>query len=295
LSFLDRVRIGISGWNYPKWRNTFYPPKLPHRLELSYASGIFSSIEVNGTFYSLKRPENFARWSAETPDSFVFSVKGSRYLTHIRRLKDVQKPLANFFASGLLRLGPKLGPILWQLPPNFKFDPKRLRSFLKSLPRDTEAAIALARRHDKRVSGRAWAKSDAVRRIRHCIEIRNKSFATADFIDLLREEDIALVCADTVEWPRLMDISSDFIYCRLHGSEELYASGYDDAALDEWAKRVAAWARGKESPTGDRVASPAKPHVRGRDVFVYFDNDAKIRAPADAQGLRARVERLLKK
>src|SRR5579862_2486859 len=245
MPLLDKVRIGISGWNYPGWRGRFYPAKLPHRSELSYAASAFRTIEINGTFYSLKRPENFAQWVDETPDDFVFSVKGSRYITHMRRLRDAAKPLANFFAQGVLRLGAKLGPIFWQLPPTFSFDPKRLEAFFKLLPRDTDAAIALARRHDQRVRGRAWLQADATRRIRHCIEIRHRSFAVPEFIRLLREQDIALVCADTVEWPRLMDVTSDFVYCRLHGSEKLYTSGYTSAALDEWAKRVAAWARGK--------------------------------------------------
>jgi uncharacterized protein YecE (DUF72 family) len=162
------------------------------------------------------------------------------------------------------------------------------------LPRDTESAAALARRHDKRVSGRSWMKTDAVRKLRHCLEIRNRTFATPEAIELLRAHDIALVCADTVEWPLLMDLTSDFVYCRLHGSEELYASGYDDAALDTWAKRVAAWARGGEPKDGTRVLAKAAPKRAARDVFVYFDNDAKVRAPVDALGLVARVEKLLR-
>jgi uncharacterized protein YecE (DUF72 family) len=290
LPLLDRIRIGISGWNYPGWRGKFYPKNLPHRRELSYAAGVFRTIEINGTFYSLKRPENFAQWFADTPDDFVFSVKGSRYLTHMLRLRNGAKPLANFFASGLLRLGLKLGPVLWQLPASFSFDPKRLEAFFKLLPRDTEAAAALARRHDKRVSGRTWLKADAIRGIRHCIEIRHKSFLVPEFIDLLRKHDVALVCADTVEWPRLVDVTSNFVYCRLHGSEELYASGYNDAALRLWATRIAEWARGEESPDGDRVAPPVRAKRAARDVFVYFDNDAKIRAPFDAQGLLSRVK-----
>lgn len=295
MRLLAKVRIGISGWNYAGWRGKFYPPKLAHRRELCYAAGIFRTIEINGTFYSLKRPNNFARWAADTPDDFVFSVKGSRYITHILRLRDINRALANFFASGLLRLGPKLGPILWQLPPNFSFDPKRLTSFFELLPRDTQSAVALARQHDKRVSGRAWMKTDAPRCVRHSLEIRHKSFVVPEFIDLLREHDVALVCADTVEWPRLMDVTSDFVYCRLHGSEELYASGYEDAELDMWAARVAAWARGQEASDGDRAAPPAGPRRTSRDVFVYFDNDAKVRAPGDARSLMSRVERLLKK
>jgi uncharacterized protein YecE (DUF72 family) len=284
------VRIGISGWTYAGWRGKFFPKKLPHKKELSYAASVFRSIEINGTFYSSQRPGTFAKWAAATPEAFVFAVKGSRFITHVQRLREIRAPLANFFASGLLRLGPKLGPFLWQFPPNFKYDPKRIESFFKLLPRDTEAAQALARRHDKRVSGRSWMKSSEHRRLRHSMEIRNKSFVIPEFIELLRAYGVALVCADTVEWPRLMDITSDFIYCRLHGSEQLYASGYDDQALDTWAQRVVAWASGNEPKDAERVIDKPAPKASRRDVFVYFDNDAKVRAPFDAQGLIERVK-----
>jgi len=287
------VRIGISGWRYPPWRGVFYPPKLPQKRELAYAANIFRSIEINGTFYSLQRPEYFEAWAAETPDDFIFSVKGPRFITHIKRLKNVKAPLANFLASGVLRLGPKFGPILWQFPPNFRFDPKKLESFLKMLPHDTEAAAALARRHDKRLSGRSALKTDAKRHLRHAMEIRHNSFVTPAFIELLRAYDVALVCADTVEWPRLMDVTSDFVYCRLHGSEQLYASGYDDEALDQWAARVASWARGEQPVDAELIIKPGESRMQPRDVFIYFDNDAKVRAPFDAQGLMARVSKIL--
>jgi uncharacterized protein YecE (DUF72 family) len=288
-----KVRIGISGWSYAPWRGKFYPAKLAHRRELAYAAGIFPSIEINGTFYSLQRPESFAKWAAETPEDFVFAVKGPRFITHMRRLTKVRVPLANFWASGVLRLGPKLGPILWQLPPTFQFDAERLEAFFKILPRDTESAAALAHKHDKRLSGRSWMKTDAKRRIRHCLEIRHNSFLRAEFIEILRAHDIALVCADTVEWPRLMEVTSDFVYCRLHGSEELYASGYDELALDRWAARVARWAQGKAVSDGDRVMGKFRVKAEAADVYVYFDNDAKLRAPVDAQGLTKRVTALL--
>jgi uncharacterized protein YecE (DUF72 family) len=248
---------------------------------------------MNGTFYSLQRPEYFEAWRSETPDDFVFSVKGPRFITHMRRLKEVKTPLANFLASGVLQLGPKLGPILWQLPPNFRFDPEKLESFFKLLPHDTEAASALARRHDKRLSGRSALKADENRPVRHAMEIRHDSFATPAFIELLRAYDVALVCADTVEWPRRMDVTSDFVYCRLHGSEQLYASGYDDEALDQWAARVAAWARGSEPSDAEKIIQSAKVRKRARDVYVYFDNDMKVKAPFDAQRLMTRVTKLL--
>jgi uncharacterized protein YecE (DUF72 family) len=285
------VRIGVSGWTYAPWRGVFYPKGLPHKRELEFAASQFNSLEINGTFYGMQRPDAFASWADQVPENFVFSVKGPRYLTHLRRLREVETPLANFIASGLLRLGPKLGPILWQFPPNFRFDAERTEAFLKLLPQDTKAAAYLGRKHDDKLKVRAWLKVDAELPVRHAFEIRNETFRTREFIDLLRKYGVALVCADTVEWPRLMDLTSDFVYCRLHGSEQLYASGYDDKSLDKWAARVAAWAKGGEPPDAERV--DGKGRKRKRDVFVYFDNDMKVRAPFDAHALRERGEMLL--
>jgi len=290
---LGDIRIGISGWNYAGWRGVFYSPKLAHKRELAFAARAFRSIEINGTHYSLQRPEDFARWADETPADFVFAIKGSRYITHMMKLRDPEAGLANFFAQGLLRLGAKLGPILWQFPPNFRFDRARIEPFLALLPRDTEAALKLARQHDHRVAGRTWLKIDAKRRLRHAMEIRHESFVTPDFIALLRKYGVALVSADTVDWPLLMDVTSDFIYCRLHGSEQLYASGYDAPAIAAWSKRVAAWAQGHETPDGKRASPRPAPKRARRDVFVYFDNDAKVRAPFDAQALVEAVEKRL--
>ncbi|HWE76670.1 MAG TPA: DUF72 domain-containing protein [Stellaceae bacterium] len=287
------IRIGISGWNYAGWRGVFYPPKLAHKRELAHASDAFPTIEINGTHYSLQHPEDFARWAEETPKDFVFAIKGSRYITHMKRLREPEAGLANFFAQGLLRLGPKLGPILWQFPPNFRFDRERIEPFLALLPDDSEAALKLARRHDQRIAGRTWLKIDKKRKLRHAMEIRHESFVTPEFVALLRKYGVALVCADTVDWPLLMDVTSDFIYCRLHGSEQLYASGYDATAIAAWAKRVAAWAQGEEAPDGARASPrPAVKRTR-RDVFVYFDNDAKVRAPFDAQALITAVDKRL--
>lgn len=282
------LRIGISGWTYKPWRGAFYPEDLPQRRELAYAGRQFRSIEINGTFYSLQRPDTFARWAEETPDDFVFAVKAPRFITHIRRLSEPDAPLANFFASGVLRLGPKLGPILWQLPPNLRFDEEKLDAFLALLPHDTSAAAEQGERHDHRLKGRAWLRTDARRPLRHALEIRHDSFRDPRFIDLLRKHDVALVCADTVEWPRLMDLTSDFVYCRLHGSEELYRSGYDAGALDAWARRVRAWSAGKLMQDGE-FAGKAASGTAPRDVFLYFDNTDKLRAPQDALAL---VERL---
>lgn len=277
-----RVRVGISGWRYALWRGRFYPEGLRQADELSFAAGKFSTIEINGTFYSLQRPEFFARWRDETPQDFVFAVKGARFITHMKKLKDVETPLANFFASGVLALGPKLGPILWQLPPNLSFDSGRLAGFFDLLPRTTRLAAKLARHHDARLKGRAWAKTDADRSIRHALEIRHDNFRDSAFIALLRRHDIGLVVADTVEWPLLMDATADFVYVRLHGSQQLYASGYGPKALARWAGRIEAWANGREAG-GDHAGPPAR--KKRRDVYVYFDNDAKVRAPFDAMAL----------
>src|ERR1700734_200486 len=179
-----KVRIGISGWRYIPWRGVFYPEKLTQKKELAYASSIFRSIEINGTFYSLQRPEYFEAWAGETPDDFVFSVKAPRFITHIRRLRDAKTPLANFLASGIFRLGPKLGPILWQLPPNFKYDAEKLEEFLKLLPHDTESSAGLAKKHDKWLKGRAAMKPDAARPLRHAIESGQRTFRNPEFIKM---------------------------------------------------------------------------------------------------------------
>jgi len=286
-----KVRIGISGWRYAGWRGVFYPAKLAQRRELEYAASRFSTVEINGTFYSLQKPQYFRDWSAQTPEEFVFGVKGSRYLTHMLKLRNAERPLANFFASGLLELGKKLGPILWQFPPQLKFDPTRFGEFFAKLPRTHGAAAVLARKHDERLKGRATTEVVAgvpgKTKIRHAIEIRDESFACEEFIHLLREHDVALVVADTVEWPLLFDVTADFVYVRLHGSEELYASGYEDVALDEWAERVVAWATGATAE--GRRACEQEARACPRDVYVYFDNDAKVRAPFDAMGLEEKV------
>jgi uncharacterized protein YecE (DUF72 family) len=290
-----QVRIGVSGWRYGPWRGVFYPDRLRQKDELAFLAKKFPTVEINGTFYSLQRPENFRAWHEQTPADFTFAVKGSRYITHMLRLTRIEEPLANFFASGVLALGRKLGPILWQFPPSFRFNADKLEAFFMLLPRDTEQAARLARRHDARVTGRAFLRPSSKRRLRHAVEIRHQSFVVPQFVALLRKYRIGLVCADTVEWPLLMDVTSDFVYCRLHGSEELYASGYDDASLERWADRVAAWATGREHKDVMRVIDKPAPRRATRDVFVYFDNDKKVRAPFDAHNLIAKVDRKLKK
>ena len=284
-----RAFIGISGWRYEPWRGDFYPPGLPQAEELAFAAQRFPTIELNGSFYSLQRAEYYARWFEQVPARFVFAVKGSRYITHMLRLKGVETALANFFASGVLALRHKQGPFLWQLPPTQAFDEERLTRFLASLPRTTEDAAKLARRHDRRVAGRSFLDFDRNRRLRHALEVRHETFVTARFIELLREQDIALVVADTAgRWPFLEDLTSDFVYVRLHGDEKLYESGYTDAALERWAARVRVWLDGR-SPAEAKLAAPPPRRARRRDVYVYFDNDIKVHAPYDAMNLAAKV------
>jgi uncharacterized protein YecE (DUF72 family) len=292
-----RIRIGISGWRYRNWRGVFYPAGLAQRRELEFASRAFSSIEINGTFYSLQRPSSFRQWAAETPEDFVFALKGGRFITHMRKLVNVETALANFFASGPLALGEKLGPILWQLPPQLRFnDPARFHEFFRLLPRTTREAEKLAQRCDERMLDprRSCLEAVAELPVRHAIEIRHESFATPEFIALLRRHAIGLVIADTVEWPLLMDVTSDLVYVRLHGSEQLYASGYEHDAIDVWAHRILSLARGESAMLGGNARYAAEPMADGhsRDVFVYFDNDAKVRAPFDAQALERRISKL---
>lgn len=272
---MSQFHIGISGWTYPPWRGKFYPAGLPARRELEYASRHVNSIEINGSFYSLQRPSSYRSWYEQTPEGFVFAVKGGRFITHMKKLRDIEIPLANFFASGVLALADKLGPLLWQLPPTLGFHADRLAAFFDLLPRTSVAAALLAEGHDERLKDRSLTSTDAERPLRHAIEVRHASFENAEFVELARHHDIAVVTADTAgKWPFRQDQTSDFAYARLHGDVELYVSGYSAAALDVWAERVRAW-------SGEQ----------GRDVFVYFDNDVKVRAPFDAMALARRLPR----
>jgi uncharacterized protein YecE (DUF72 family) len=279
-----RLRIGISGWRYAPWRGVFYPRGLVQRRELEFAAAHFDSIEINGSFYSLQRPQSYLRWHEETPPGFVFSVKAPRFITHVRRLRDVDAPLGRFFASGVLALGEKLGPLLWQFPPNLAYEAARWSAFLAALPMDTDAALACARRVD---DGEIAGESLPRRRLRHAVEIRHASFRDERFIALLRRHRVALVVADTAgRWPYLEDVTADFLYLRLHGDEELYASGYTDAALRRWAARIRRWSHGGEPDDAVHASAAAAARRAARDVYCYFDNDAKVKAPFDAQRLR---------
>ncbi|WP_424185229.1 DUF72 domain-containing protein [Actinokineospora sp. G85] len=284
------VRVGTSGWVYPPWRGEFYPEGLVRREELAFLSRKVNTVEVNGSFYSLQRPESYQRWRDSTPEDFVFAVKGPRFITHMKRLKDARTPLANFFASGVLALGRKLGPVLWQTPATLPFDAEVLDGFLGQLPRSTGAAARLALEHDHRLDGRSWPRADQDRPLRHAIEVRHPGFAVPEFAEVLRAHGVACVTADTAgTWPRFEDITADFAYVRLHGDVELYASGYTDAALDAWAGKVRTWRDGRDVRSEFAVAARAPVAAAGRDVYVYFDNDMKVRAPFDAQALAARL------
>ena len=268
------IRVGISGWRYPEWRGDFYPKGLPQRCELEYAAEQLTSIEINGSFYSLQRPSSYRKWREETPDDFVFAVKGGRFITHLKRLQGIEAPLANFFASGVLALGPKLGPVLWQLPESLTFDAEVLDAFLARLPRTTQAAAELAAGHDDRISGdRVHTTTEEERPLRHALEFRSRTFVEGAAYAVLRRHEVACVVADTAgRWPFVIELTSpDLVYVRLHGDKELYASGYSPGALDTWAERCHGWAD------------------EGRDVVVYFDNDIKGFAPHDALAL---IERL---
>jgi uncharacterized protein YecE (DUF72 family) len=268
-----RAWIGISGYDYKPWRGPFYPADLPARRWLEYASARFDSVELNGTFYSLKSPAVFERWVAETPArGFVFAVKGGRFITHNLKLRNADRALGNFFASGVLALGRKTGPFLWQLPATYRFDAERMDAFMRLLPRSSRAAEAVALQHDDRLRRGALVDAAANVRYRHAVEVRHPSYFHEEFYALLREHRCAFVVADTAgKFPYAEEVTADFVYVRLHGSRELYASGYTDAELDDWARKVARWRRA------------------GRDVYVYFDNDAKVHAPFDALRLAERV------
>jgi uncharacterized protein YecE (DUF72 family) len=285
-----RILIGISGWRYEPWRGVFYPHKLAQHSELEYASRMLPTIEINGSFYSLQSPASYAEWHDDTPDDFVFAVKAPKYITHMKRPKEIDTALANFFANGLFELKGKLGPILWQFPPMMSFNPERFEAFLAQLPHDTDAAAALAAQHDHRVEGRMSLVPDRRRPIRHAIEIRHPSFADPAFIAMLRRWRVALVVADTAgKWPLLEDLCADFTYLRLHGDEELYASGYSDAALDAWARRIRTWSEGRQVDDARLASAQAAPRRAGRDVYCYFDNDVKVHAPYDAGKLMRKL------
>ena len=284
------VRIGISGWTYVPWRGVFYPKGLVQKRELEYASRQMNSIEVNGTFYSLQRPESFEKWAGETPDDFLFSVKGPKYITHMKKLTDIKFPLANFFASGVLKLGKKLGPILWQFPPWLGYGQDRFAAFIDLLPRTSAEASALAGEHTLKKKNWIWTEAIADTKLQYAFEVRHPGFLNPDFIKLLRKNNIALVFADSAgKWPYAEDVTGDIIYIRLHGAEELYASGYSDDQLRWWARRIEKWMAGSEPADATKVIDSG-PRRKKRGIYVYFDNDIKVKAPFDAMRLAEMLE-----
>src|SRR3954468_8339270 len=263
-----QIRIGVSGWRYTPWRGNFYPKGLAQSRELHYASRAFNSIELNGSFYSLQWPTSYAQWADQTPEGFVFAVKGSRYITHMLKLRNIETALANFFASGLFELGDKLGPILWQFPPMMRFHPQVFEEFFSILPRSTGEALWIACAHDERPKGRVCLEPLDDFPLRHCVEVRHESFETPEFVRMLERHRIAFVLADTPNpWPKYEGVTADFTYMRLHGSTELYNSRYTHEELARWAAMMRGWAQSS------------------RDVYCYFDNTDKLHAPDNAQEL----------
>ena len=271
-----RAIVGISGYDYRGWAGVFYPPDVPRKKWLAHASRTFDSVELNGTFYSLKNPAVFARWVTEVPATgFTFAIKGGRFITHNLKLRRAETALGNFFASGILALGARTGPFLWQLPATYGFDAERVADFLARLPRDSAEGEVVAGWHDERLRRGALCEAAGPRiPYRHAMEVRHPSYFHEEFYAVLREYGVALVLADTAgKFPYAEELTAGFTYIRLHGSRQLYASGYTDAELDWWAARIETW------------------RATGRDVYVYFDNDAKVHAPFDALRLRERLPR----
>jgi uncharacterized protein YecE (DUF72 family) len=260
------IRVGVGGWVFAPWRGTFYPNKLPQARELEYASRQLTTIEINGTFYGSQKPASFRRWRDETPDDFMFSVKGPRFATHRRELAEAGESIERFFASGVLELGAKLGPVLWQFPGTKRFEPEDFGAFLKLLPAKVED-----------------------RRIHHVVEVSHASFAAPAFIDLLRQHRVALALVDSADRPAMFDVTADFVYARLRRSVEDEPTGYPKSALDQWAERLRTWAAGGEPADLPRIHTQPAPAAKMRDCFVYFISGAKVRAPAAAQAL---IERL---
>ncbi|WP_427912209.1 DUF72 domain-containing protein [Ramlibacter sp. MMS24-I3-19] len=285
-----QVFIGVSGWRFEPWRGNFYPAGLAQAKELHHASRQFNSIELNGSFYSLQRPSFYAQWAAQTPPGFVFAVKGGRYITHMLKLRNAEAAMGNFFASGLFALGDKLGPILWQFPPNFGFHPEVFEPFLASLPRTTAAAAKIALQRDQRLKGRELLEPLHRQRLRHAVEVRHASFVDPAFIALLRKYKVAWVVADTPQpWPLYEDVTADFVYMRLHGATELYKSRYTSEQLDRWAACIDAWRQGRQPADARLISQKLPPPAESRDVYCYFDNTDKLHAPDNARELMTKL------
>lgn len=279
-----KIRIGLSGWSYPGWRGDFYPKRLPQKEELAFAATRFPTLEINGTFYGLSTPKTMKAWYQSAPGDFVYAVKGSRFITHNKKLNDTDEPLANFMASGILELREKLGPILWQLSPKIRFDPERMDRFLASLPHDLDGVADLARKATL-ARPRAAERIGANHRVRHAIEPRHDSFFVAEMVQLARKHRVALAFSHTSIWPYTEEVTAGFVYLRLHGPRALYSSGYTRAELEGWAERITLWSHGSEPDDARRLTGLIPPRREGRDVYVYFDNDSGGHAPRDATAL----------
>jgi len=259
------IRVGVGGWTFEPWRANFYPAGLPHHRELEYASRHLTAIEINGTYYSTQKPETFAKWRAETPEGFVFAVKASRFVTNRRVLGGGGPAIEHFVGSGIARLGPKLGPLLWQFMPTKRFEPEDFAAFLALLPQEVEGVP-----------------------LRHVMEVRHASFMASEYLALARRFRVATVFSDTDEYPSFADITGDFVYARLQRSQANIATGYAPSALDAVADCARVWAAGSEPLVAPRVEA-AQANAAPRDVFMFFISGAKERAPAAAQAL---IERL---
>lgn len=267
---MAQIRVGMSGWTFEAWRGDFYPDGVTQKKELEHASRQVNSIEINGTFYSLQKPESFQHWYDQTPANFMFAVKGGQYMTHVRRLKEVDEALANFMASGLLCLGEKLGPILWQFPPNVMLKDDRFEKFLKILPHDSKSAAKLAKKHTEKMEGRAWTKALCDHPVRHAFEFRHKSFNNPDFLAMLKDYNVAAVITHAnAKSAGIEEPTADFVYARFHGEDPKFKKGYTKDVIEEWAAKIQTWTKGKNA----------------RDVFAYFGTDAKQYAPFDAMKL----------
>jgi uncharacterized protein YecE (DUF72 family) len=261
-----RIRIGVGGWTFPPWRGVFYPDKLPHAKELGYSASQLTSIEINGTFYGSQKPASFRKWASEVPDGFVFSLKGPRFATNRKVLAEAGDSIKRFYDSGVLELGDRLGPVLWQFAPTKKFDEADFGGFLELLPRV--------------IDGRA---------LRHVVEVRHDSFCVPGFVALLREHRIPVVFSEHESYPAIADVTGDFIYARLQKGKETVRTGYPPKALDAWAERLKLWAKGGEPKDLPKI-DKAKPPKQPRDVFAYVIHEAKLRAPAAAMALIERVD-----
>jgi uncharacterized protein YecE (DUF72 family) len=285
---MGKIRIGLSGWDYDEWQGGFYPEDLPKRRRLQFTTRRFDTLEVNGTFYSLTSPDACRAWKDAAPPGFVYALKGSRYITHMKRLTDIEASLANFFASGILELGEMLGPVVWQLPRNFAFDAETVDDFLARLPHDTSQAAELAKDHDGRVEEVSFGDGSH-HRLRHVLEVRHESFLQPETARIAQRRRVALCSSHSAEWPYIEEITAGFAYLRLHGPGELYASSYRD--LDDWAERIESWRGGKTPGPEHRISDLSPPDRKERDVYAYFDNTAEGHAPQNAMRLQELIER----